>query len=230
VDYLVERRDVDPERIACSGASGGGWLTELVTAVEPRIKLAIPVVYGGCTADQLYRPGIGQAETDALIAPRPLLLIAATGDGKQNVLGKQRSFHKVARFGDGRFRSHPVLCRRQPAWLHRSDVPGGVVAGSGLGCPASRQLFLSRAESQDSRHQLAGEAALGGVDPDAGPCGCGGCPRASGAVIRHVVKNGRSLRQRTAAPGVGQSRAAETSCPAGLKGAYAVEKLVTQRS
>jgi len=42
VDYLVSRPDVDPERIACTGCSGGGMMTTYVLPFEPRIKVAVP--------------------------------------------------------------------------------------------------------------------------------------------------------------------------------------------
>jgi len=94
IDYLTERADVDPERIACTGTSGGGLQTEVLSAIDPRIKVSIPVCYGGCAADTPARKGIGRADIDALIAPRPLLMIEATGDPRSGVLGKQKR-HKV---------------------------------------------------------------------------------------------------------------------------------------
>lgn len=42
VDYLVSRPEVDPERIACTGCSGGGMMTTYVLAFEPRIAVAVP--------------------------------------------------------------------------------------------------------------------------------------------------------------------------------------------
>lgn len=43
VDYLLTRPEVDPDRIACSGASMGGLATMVLTAVEPRLKVSVPV-------------------------------------------------------------------------------------------------------------------------------------------------------------------------------------------
>ena len=43
VDYLLTRSEVDPDRIACSGASMGGLTTMMLTAVEPRLKVSVPV-------------------------------------------------------------------------------------------------------------------------------------------------------------------------------------------
>jgi len=88
VDYLVSRPDVDARRIGVTGASGGGTQTFLLTAVDPRIRAAVPVnmvsatMQGGCLCENGpgLRLGTDNAEIAALAAPRPLLLIAATGD------------------------------------------------------------------------------------------------------------------------------------------------------
>ncbi|MGH9674608.1 MAG: alpha/beta hydrolase [Bryobacteraceae bacterium] len=100
IDYLAERSDVDRERIACTGTSGGGLQTELLSAIDPRIKVAIPVCYGGCAPDTPSRKGIGRADIDALIAPRPLLMIEATGDPRAGVLAKQKRHEIVSHLYD----------------------------------------------------------------------------------------------------------------------------------
>ena len=41
VDYLLSRPEVDPERIGCTGQSGGGTMTMYLAALEPRIKVAV---------------------------------------------------------------------------------------------------------------------------------------------------------------------------------------------
>jgi len=43
VDYLCSRPEVDPERIGCTGLSGGGWRTDVLAALEPRIKASVGV-------------------------------------------------------------------------------------------------------------------------------------------------------------------------------------------
>jgi len=96
VDYAASRPDVDPNRLAAAGTSGGGWLTEALAAYDTRIKVAIPVCYGGCAADQLLNTELGALDMDALIAPRPMLLIGATGDSRDNVAGKIRNRDLIA--------------------------------------------------------------------------------------------------------------------------------------
>jgi cephalosporin-C deacetylase-like acetyl esterase len=96
IDYLTERPDVDPEKIACTGTSGGGLQTEVLSALDPRIKVSIPVCYGGCAPDTPARRGVGRADVDALIAPRPLLMIEATGDPRGGVLSKQKRHELVS--------------------------------------------------------------------------------------------------------------------------------------
>jgi cephalosporin-C deacetylase-like acetyl esterase len=96
LDYLCERQDVDRERIACTGTSGGGLQTELLSALDQRIKVSIPVCYGGCSADVPTRPGLSLVDVETLIAPRPLLMIEATGDPRAEVLAKQVRHQVVA--------------------------------------------------------------------------------------------------------------------------------------
>ncbi|MGH9325990.1 MAG: alpha/beta hydrolase, partial [Terriglobia bacterium] len=41
VDYLLSRPEVDPERIGCTGQSGGGTMTMYAAGLDPRIKVAV---------------------------------------------------------------------------------------------------------------------------------------------------------------------------------------------
>jgi len=43
VDYLLSRPEVDPDRIGCTGLSGGGWRTNVLAALEPRVKASVAV-------------------------------------------------------------------------------------------------------------------------------------------------------------------------------------------
>jgi dienelactone hydrolase len=79
LDFLLSLPEVDPERTAMTGASGGGTQTMLLAAIDPRLKLSFPAVMvstamqGGCTCENacLLRVGTGNIEFAALFAPKP---------------------------------------------------------------------------------------------------------------------------------------------------------------
>jgi len=85
LDFLCTLPDVDPQRLAMTGASGGGTQTMLVSAIDPRISVSVPAVMvstamqGGCTCENasLLRVGTGNVEFAALFAPKPMAMIAA---------------------------------------------------------------------------------------------------------------------------------------------------------
>jgi dienelactone hydrolase len=88
VDFLQSLKEVDAERIGCTGESGGGTQTYMLMAVDERIKVAAPVVMvsarmqGGCVCENApsLRLDTTNPEIAALMAPRPLLLVSCTGD------------------------------------------------------------------------------------------------------------------------------------------------------
>jgi dienelactone hydrolase len=79
LDFLLSMPEVDPQRTAITGASGGGTQTMLLAAIDDRIKLSFPVVMvstamqGGCTCENasLLRIDTGNIEFAALFAPKP---------------------------------------------------------------------------------------------------------------------------------------------------------------
>lgn len=93
MDFLCALPDVDPKRIGVTGASGGGTQTFILTAIDDRVACAAPVnmvaaeFQGGCTCENapFLRIALNNVEIAAATAPRPLLLIAATGDWTKNV-------------------------------------------------------------------------------------------------------------------------------------------------
>jgi dienelactone hydrolase len=93
LDWLLTLPDVDADRVACTGASGGGTQTFLLTAVDDRVKVAAPVcmvsaaMQGGshCENADNLRIDTNNVEFAALAAPRPLLLVGATGDWTKEI-------------------------------------------------------------------------------------------------------------------------------------------------
>jgi dienelactone hydrolase len=92
LDFVESLPYVDRTRIGATGASGGGTQTFLLAAIDERITVAAPVnmislhMQGGCLCENA--PGLrldtNNVELAATIAPRPLLMVSATGDWTKN--------------------------------------------------------------------------------------------------------------------------------------------------
>lgn len=97
LDFLESLPDVDPKRLACTGESGGGTQTFLLGAVDDRLAAQVPVVMvshsmqGGCNCENA--PGLrvhySNMELAAAAAPRPQLIVGATGDWTKTTLEKE---------------------------------------------------------------------------------------------------------------------------------------------
>ncbi len=91
VDFLMSLPDVDSGRIAVTGASGGGTQTFYLMAVDDRVKVAAPVNMisfisqgGGCQEAANVRVGANNVMFGAMMAPRPLIMVSASGDWTHN--------------------------------------------------------------------------------------------------------------------------------------------------
>lgn len=95
IDYLQSRREIDPQRIGCTGISGGGTLTSYLMALDDRIVAAAPGCYltsmrrlmetiGPQDAEQNLHAqiafGLDHADYILARAPQPTLIMTATRD------------------------------------------------------------------------------------------------------------------------------------------------------
>ncbi|HEY6390368.1 MAG TPA: hypothetical protein VIX89_03755 [Bryobacteraceae bacterium] len=112
LDFLQSLPDVDPEQIAMTGESGGGTQTFLLTAIDDRVKISVPVnmisaiMQGGglCENAPGLRFDTSNVEFAAMMAPRPMLMISATGDWTKNTPSEEypaiRSIYELYGKGD----------------------------------------------------------------------------------------------------------------------------------
>jgi dienelactone hydrolase len=97
IDFVESLEDVDPKQIGMSGASGGGTQTFTLAAVDDRIAFDSPVSmvsasYAGgdlCENAPGMRVRANNMEIAAMMAPKPMLLVAATGDWTKNTMTEE---------------------------------------------------------------------------------------------------------------------------------------------
>lgn len=95
IDYLSSRPDVDPDRIAVTGISGGGAVTFWVAAADERVSVAVPVSGMGDLPSYVADRVVDEhcdcmflhntfewpwTRIAALVAPRPLLFVNSDRD------------------------------------------------------------------------------------------------------------------------------------------------------
>lgn len=94
LDFLEELPDVDKTRLAVTGASGGGTQTFMLGAVDDRLVAQAPVcmvshtMQGGCGCENMpgLRVEFSNMEIAAAAAPRPQIMVAASGDWTKDML------------------------------------------------------------------------------------------------------------------------------------------------
>jgi len=111
VDYLQSRKEVDPNRIGCTGNSGGGTMTAYLSALDARITVAAPSCYitswrqllqtiGPQDAEQCMPPflldGLDQPDFVEAFAPKPYLMLSAIRDFFP-IAGARQSFREARR-------------------------------------------------------------------------------------------------------------------------------------
>jgi dienelactone hydrolase len=96
VDYLISRPEVDPQRIGCTGLSGGGWRTNVLAALDRRIAASVSVgwmttgdyqqVYNvdGAIGTFCLLPGVWDRldvpDLTVMAAPRASMVVSASQD------------------------------------------------------------------------------------------------------------------------------------------------------
>ena len=112
VDYLLTRKEVDPERIGCTGLSGGGWRTNMMAALEPRIKAAVSVGWmttgdtqqpynlAGAIGTFCLLPGVWDRidipDLIAMAAPKAVMVVSGTRDLLFPPLGQKEAARQIA--------------------------------------------------------------------------------------------------------------------------------------
>jgi len=119
IDVLLDHPHADPERMAVTGLSGGGWQTIILSSLDTRVRLAVPVAgHSGILHRLEHRSSIGDLEQvpcdlvsiadytqlTAMMVPRPTLLIYnqrdnccfVSGDVKPNIVDPVIPFFKQA--------------------------------------------------------------------------------------------------------------------------------------
>jgi cephalosporin-C deacetylase-like acetyl esterase len=162
IDYLVSRPDVDAERIAVTGISGGGAATFWIAAADERVKCAVPVsgmsdlesyvknkvINGHCDCMFLVNTYQWHWTTiAALVAPRPLLFCNSDADTIFPMDGNRRIIERL---------------RNLYGWYHKPDLVDEYVSHGGH---EDRPDLRVAACQWINKHLRGDTAPAGDVDP-----------------------------------------------------------------
>lgn len=112
IDYLLTRKEVDPERIGATGFSGGGAVSTYVAAYDDRVKVVVPCSWPIANKSLVQTKGVQDAETiyigglahgitfeDFLEvrAPKPALMTFTSRDEYLSMQGARDALKEVKR-------------------------------------------------------------------------------------------------------------------------------------
>jgi len=146
LDYLLSRPEVEADKIGCTGCSGGGTVTTYLSALDSRIKVAVPacymnsfrILFSGSVGDSeqslpgFLSAGLDQTDYMELFAPKPWLITSTledffTPEGARQVFEEGRRWYRVygaeekAQWvvGPGEHGTPPVVREAIYAWMIR---------------------------------------------------------------------------------------------------------------
>lgn len=111
VDYLLTRKEVDPERIGCLGISMGGYRALFLAGLDERVKAACVTGFMSTVSPMIrshldthshvhFLPGLHRhldwPDVASLHAPKPLLVQQCSRDGLFPLAGMRASVEKIA--------------------------------------------------------------------------------------------------------------------------------------
>jgi cephalosporin-C deacetylase-like acetyl esterase len=134
LDILLDHKNADPERVAVSGLSGGGWQTIFISSLDTRVTLANPVAgYSSFRTRARFFSDLGDSEQTpcdlatvvdyahltAMMAPQPLLLTMNQTDNCCFAAP-----HSLPPLLDAALPTYELLGKRQNIRAHINHVPG----------------------------------------------------------------------------------------------------------